>query len=270
MTEQLLVSVVMPVFDPDPAYLREAVDSVLCQTLRDFELVIVEDPSPRSAEGVLRQLDDPRVRYFRNERRLSMVESLNLGLSYAKADLVARIDADDVCHPQRLEKQIEYLRAHPEISVLGTQLAVIDRHGSRLGYRAYPTDSDAIRKAMPRFNPLAHPSVVYRKAAVIEAGGYRYPVNEDYELWCRLAQRGVRFANLAEPLLLYRMHPAAGKSAKLLEVLQGTIDIKRMYWRGQMDLGSRVRIGLEQMLLHLPTPLIYRLFAASQFTRRLP
>ena len=176
------VSVLMPLYAPEPRYLRSAIQSVLQQTLEDFELLIVEDPSSPAAEHPSGQYADPRIRYFLNARRGSLVESLNYGLQLARADLVARLDGDDLCAPTRLQRQLEYLQRHAEVSVLGSQITIIDRHGRQRGRRRYPLTHEAILRALPRFNPLAHPSVMYRKAPILDAGGYTYPVNEDYEL----------------------------------------------------------------------------------------
>ena len=191
------VSVLLPLYAPEPGYLRSTIDSVLCQTLEDFELLIVEDPSSRTAEDVIGQYTDPRIRYLLNPQRGSLVESLNHGLEMARADLVARLDGDDVCVPTRLQRQLEYLQQNAEVSVLGSQITIIDQNGRTRGRRQYPLTHEAILHTLPRFNPLAHPSVMYRRAPILDAGGYTYPVNEDYELWSRLARRGCDLRTIA-------------------------------------------------------------------------
>ncbi len=261
------VSVLMPLYAPEPRYLRSAIQSVLQQTLEDFELLIVEDPSSPAAEHPSGQYADPRIRYFLNARRGSLVESLNYGLQLARADLVARLDGDDLCAPTRLQRQLEYLQRHAEVSVLGSQITIIDRHGRQRGRRRYPLTHEAILRALPRFNPLAHPSVMYRKAPILDAGGYTYPVNEDYELWSRLARRGVRFANHPESLLEYRVHPSALKAARLREILRATLEIKRLYWQDRMDTLGRARMLVERLLLWLPPQAVAALFAATHFRR---
>ncbi len=261
------VSVLIPLYAPEPGYLRSAIDSVLRQTLEDFELVIVEDPSSPAAEHVLRQYTDPRIRYLLNSRRGSLVESLNHGLELARADLVARFDGDDVCVPTRLQQQLEYFEHHAEVSVLGSQITIIDQNGRTRGRRRYPLTHEAILHALPRFNPLAHPSVMYRRGPILDAGGYAYPVNEDYELWSRLARRGVRFANHPESLLEYRVHPSALKATRLREILQGTLEIKRLYWQDRMDTLGRARMLVERLMLWLPPQAVAGLFAATHFRR---
>ena len=236
----------MAVWEPHPTYFGQAVESVLHQSWTDFELVVVEDPSSRQAGPILAQFRDPRIRHFANARRTSFASQFNRGLLEARGELVARFDADDLCAPERLRRQVDFLQAHPEVGVVGCQLAIMDDQGKHRGYRNYPTQHAAIVAAMRRFSPLPHPGVMLRKAAVLRAGGYRdtgFPGTEDYELWCRLAVQGVRFANLAEALVRYRIHPRAMKSARLRTLLRGTLAIKEEYWKDTMDFASRVRCG---------------------------
>jgi glycosyltransferase involved in cell wall biosynthesis len=267
------VSVVMPVLNPHPVFFRQAVASVLGQTHQDLELVIVEDPSERSAAGLLDGLADGRVRHVRNPRRTSFADQLNRGLAEARADLVARLDADDVCEPDRLGKQLDYLGNHPDVAVLGSQLAVIDTRGRRVGFRPYPLGHDAILEALPRYCPLAHPAVLFHKSAVLEADGYRrcrHAGTEDYELWSRLARRGLRFANHPEPLLRYRIHPQGMKSARLRDLLAGTLAIKQEYWADRMGWPARARVWAERLLLRLPPRLVLSLFLRTQYRKALP
>ncbi len=263
------VSVVMPVFDPDPAYFRQAVDSILRQTMADLELLIVEDPSPRPAAGLLAQWNDPRIRHLLRGERGTLVESLNQGLAHAHAPWVARADADDICEPDRLQKQLAFLEQHPDVDVLGTQLAVIDAAGELRGYRDYPLDGAAIVHELTRGNALGHPSVVFRKETVLAAGGYRPFYTEDYELWSRLARRGARFANHPEALVRYRVIPEGIRAAKVRDTLRGTLEVKRLYWRDQMDLAGTLRLWAERLLLWLPPPLVLALFLRTQVRARL-
>lgn len=270
----LQVSVVMVVLDAHPQYLRQAIESVLSQTLRDLELIIVEDPSARSGAELVRGLGDPRIRYFANPARTSLEQQRNQALAAARAELVAVLDADDVCEPDRLEAQVAFLRQHPDVGVLGSQLAIIGPDSEPLGYRSYPTEHEAIRRALRRFNPIAQPAVMFRKAVVQAAGGYRFGLHqgmaEDYELWCRLAKRGERFANHPRALLRYRIHGGASKSRKLRSLLRATIEIKKSYWRGEMEFPDRVRLWAERVLLLCPPPLVGWLFRRTNYTRELP
>ena len=163
--------------------------------------------------------------------------------------------------------QRQFLEAHPEIGVLGSALTIIDDASREIGARTYPLDHEAIVNAMTRYNAIAQPSVMTRRSTLREGGDYQYrtyPVNEDYELWSRLARRGVLFANLAEPLLRYRVHPGGTKAVMLRRMLRATIDVKREWWRDQMDVRARVRFYGEHLLLGLPPSWVLKLFLMTQ------
>ncbi len=260
----------MPVYRPSQELLRHAVTSVIAQTNQDWELLIVEDDSPEVGEDVIAGFADPRIRYARIAERRSLVESLNQGVDLARGEWIARMDADDVCEPDRLKKQLEFVREHPDVDVLGTQLAIIDASGQTRGWRRYPLEHSDIVRALRRYNAIAHPSVLFRKSPVLDSGGYRFPVNEDYELWCRLAKRGARFANHPEALLRYRLHPGALKAAQLRKILGATLEIKRLHFKDDLDLMDRARMLLERCLMLAPPALVLRLFTMTQYSSREP
>src|SRR5688572_457670 len=139
MPSQPLVSVVMTVLDPGPRYFHEAVASVLAQDYSHWELVIVEDPSSRSPGRLLQAFDDPRIVYFANPARTSHSRQRNQSLALARGELVATLDADDVCQLDRISQQVRFLADHPDVDVVGTQLAIIDGEGKLIGSRNYPT-----------------------------------------------------------------------------------------------------------------------------------
>jgi glycosyltransferase involved in cell wall biosynthesis len=260
----------MPVLAPHPIYFRQAVDSILAQTLRELELVIVEDPSESSGAELLRDITDPRVRHIRNEARTSLVDQRNRALDESRADFIAMLDADDIAEPERLAKQLAFLRAHPDVGVLGSQLTIIDHAGAQIGARRYPTEHSDIVRAMARYNAIAQPSVMARRSVLFDAGCYQYrafPVNEDYELWSRLAARDVKLANHPEALIRYRIHGGGTKAAMLKRMLRATIDVKQKFWRDQMDLGARARYWTEHALLGLPASWVLKLFVATQYAR---
>ena len=262
------VSVLMPVWRPQPEFFRQAVESLLAQTLEDWELVIVEDPSDQSAAQLLKTLADARIQHHVNARRTSIVDQLNAGLAHCRADLVARFDADDICHRHRLERQVEFLRSHRGVSVLGTQLTVIDDSGNEIGQRGYPRKHDDIMRLISRCNPLAHPSVMFRRQVILDAGSYRgvqlatgmVPWCQDYELWSRLAAGGTRFANHADALVAYRLHAGQVKTANLRDVIRAQLQIKTQYWRSTMDWRARCRMLAERCLLCLPPRVVVALF----------
>lgn len=262
MKPKPIVSVVMPVLNPHPVYFRQAVESILNQTLQDWELVIVEDPSPRPAAEILKDYPDPRIRHFIKPQRTSLGDAMNLGLHESEAEMVAILHADDISEPERLEKQVKFMESNPEISVLGTWLRVIDEEGRTLGFRRYPCDHDDIVRAMRIYNSVGHPSVMFQKKVVLEAGGYAdIDLVEDYELWCRLAKRGAQFAALPEALVRYRVHLGSlSKGTKVRDVIRATIKVKQTYWSDESDMKMVIRLLAEKFSLLLPPRLAVWLF----------
>jgi glycosyltransferase involved in cell wall biosynthesis len=263
-----LVSVVMPVFHPDSNYFPCAVQSILHQTFQDFELIIVEDPSPRRGRDLIAHLRDPRIYHLANTQRTSLVEQRNLGLAAARGEFLALLDADDIAETDRLDKQLAFLRDHPEVDVLGSQITLIDASGQVCGYRSFPTSHEAILKAMHRIVPFSQPSVMIRREVLKRWGGYRlrkFAAAEDYELWCRLARAGVRFANHPEALIRYRLHPSQLKVTHLRETIRAVLEVRRMYWLRQLDWTSRLRMLGERLLLMLPSWFVIRLLIWMQY-----
>lgn len=265
---QPLISVVMAVLNPHPDHFPLAIKSILAQTFQQFELIIVEDPSPRKVHDALAKFDDPRVYHYCNKFQTGLINQRNQGLDLARADLVAIFDGDDFSEPTRLARQFEYLQAHPDIDVLGSQIMVINEAGIIRGYRSFPLHHDAILEALPRIVPLAQSSVMFRKQSILAVGGYQhkeFPHVDDYELWSRLALKGMRFANLPEMLLRYRVHPEMGKAMRLREVIRGVLHVKQIYWRHRMNWRERARMWGEQVLLTLPNWLIFHLLMWNHY-----
>jgi glycosyltransferase involved in cell wall biosynthesis len=260
----------MPLLNPHPEHFPRAVESIIAQTFRDWELLIVEDPSPRSGEELLRRFSDERIRHLQNPRRTSFAEQLNRGLAEARSPCIARMDADDAARPDRISAQLEYLRRNPEVDVLGSNIAVIDDHDRFLGFRSYPTSHEEIARATRRYNPLAHPTVMFARDVVVRAGGYRGNMyNSDYDLWSRLLLAGRRLANHPDALLEYRVHPEGMKSAKLREMILATHETKRTHWLSEMSIADRLRMEIERLMVVLPPSVVLRLFLRLTLVRRL-
>lgn len=189
-------------------YLFQAIDSCLSQTIQDFELVIVVNGEQR--EILFKKIQeaygrDERIKIFLTEGR-HLAFSLNLGLHYAASEFIARMDADDISTPDRLEKQIDFMQKNPDISVLGTGVNIIDEHGEFLMKRIPPLDNKSIKKQLKYRNPIFHPTVMFKKSVIMNEGGYLGGIYaEDYDLWLRLSMReDIKFANLDNVCLSYR------------------------------------------------------------------
>jgi glycosyltransferase involved in cell wall biosynthesis len=204
-----IVSVVVPVYNAAP-FLRTAIASVLAQTFRDFELIAVDDGSTDASKSLLDEIaaGDSRVRVI-SRPNTGIVGALNDGLAAARGEFIARMDADDLALPARFETQLAWLRAHPECVALGTDIIYTDPEGDLLIRHRPALEHDGIVDQLLAGNggALIHPTVIFRRAAVQQAGGYRQQFNwiEDLDLFLRLSEIG-RLANLPEVFLHYRQH----------------------------------------------------------------
>jgi len=207
-----LVSVVLPVRD-GAAFVAAAIGSILAQTFDAFELLVIDDGSRDATPAVVGDLAarDRRLRVL-TQPLLGLVPALNRGLAEARGFYVARMDADDLAMPERLARQVAALDRHPGVVALGSACGVIGRDGTMLGRRSPPLTPAAIRDALRLGNCMIHPTMMLRRAAVLDAGGYRgaFRHAEDFDLWLRLSERH-DLMNLPEALLAYRQH--AGQSS---------------------------------------------------------
>jgi len=202
-----VVTVLMAVYDPPLEMLAQALDSIAAQSFADFELLIIDDGSRDPVvRGFLarRAQGDARMRIMEESHR-GLTASLNRGLTLAKGTWIARQDADDWSEPARLERQLEFFRAHPQTTVLGTRAWTHQHDGRPLWRLNLPQEHAGILRRLPHGNPFVHGSVMFPRAAAAAAGGYReeFRCSQDYDFLWRLAERG-HAANLAEPLYHYR------------------------------------------------------------------
>jgi glycosyltransferase involved in cell wall biosynthesis len=204
-----LVSVLLP-FHNAAATITECIESIRAQSLSQIEVIAVDDSSDDDSASILRSCNDQRIRVV-DSRQRGLVSALNTGLACCSAPLVARMDADDIMHPERLLKQYEYLRRHHDVVLVATQARKFPEASIRNGYREYMRWQNSVLSAEDVHNqiyiesPFAHPSVMFRRDSVIAAGAYRHGgFPEDYELWLRLAHAGCRMEKLPEVLLEWR------------------------------------------------------------------
>ena len=202
------VSVILPVYN-GTEFLAESLKSVLEQTFHNFEVLVIDDASADDSASIAEGFLDPRVRVIRHDQNMRLPETLNHGLELARGEFIARMDADDICTPNRFERQVRLLDLHPEIGICGGWVRLFG--GVANVTREYPVSPDAV-EAFRYFNcPFAHPTVMLRRALLV-AHALRYDPNavavEDFELWARLL-KFTRGANLPEVLLEYRLHEAS-------------------------------------------------------------
>ena len=254
-----VVTVVLPARNEERR-IAKAVESILGQTLSNWELVIVDDGSTDGTARVVESFEDDRIELVRITPS-GVSRALNRGLAAASAPLVARQDADDVSLPERLERQVEFLQARPDVAVVGSAWIEVNAAGRRVrpraGFLAGRVDS-----VLADFNPLTHPTVVFRKKVVLAAGGYddRLRFAQDYDLWLRLARLGHPIWNLEEPLAIRTMtgtnvaarHERAQVASELRARWRDVAERRRsgLPWRHQF-----VRLGFRAAVYAVPLPL---------------
>ncbi|MFH1301646.1 MAG: glycosyltransferase [Planctomycetota bacterium] len=256
------VTVLLTVVNPDCHYFPAAVQSILDQSFQDFEFLIVEDPSEKDGRNFLTQEMLNRVVYISNSKRTSLVCQKNLGINMARGEYIAMIDADDIAVPDRLKVQSEFLDANPGITVLGSQIELIDQSGQVIGQRSFPTLHGEVESALRRTVPLCQPSVMLRKSWIQKIGGYidnGYSTCEDYELWSRLHHAGANFSNHSSKLLRYRIHGSQMKMRFIRDTLQAALYVKQKYWATQMSFLDWAYMLCERSALILPDLLLYEL-----------
>jgi glycosyltransferase involved in cell wall biosynthesis len=208
------LSVLMPCFNAART-LQEALDSLKAQSFTDFEIIAVDDGSTDDTAAILQAeaQEDARLRVFRLPHS-GIVHALNAGLDACRASLVARMDADDISYPDRFGKQVQLLDSQPETGVAGCLVEGFPPAQVREGFRIYIdwlnslVNPEDIRREIFVESPLAHPSVMFRRDLVLEAGGYQeHGWPEDYDLWLRLYLRGAAFHKVPETLFGWREWP---------------------------------------------------------------
>jgi glycosyltransferase involved in cell wall biosynthesis len=221
------VSVLMGVWNGAPQ-VREAVESILSQTIPELELIVIDDASTDATPAILESFRDPRLHVTRRTRG-GLTSALNAALGLARAPLVARLDADDLALPERFDRQLGFLARNPQVGLLGTAAREVDAAGREVAILRPPTGDAEIRRALIRSNPFVHSSVVMRRAAVEQAGGYdpAFPVAQDYDLWMRMS-RVTRMANLPELLVIRRLLPGRVTAARQTERRRAEASVR---WR---------------------------------------
>ncbi|HEY6918467.1 MAG TPA: glycosyltransferase [Tabrizicola sp.] len=203
-----LISVLMPVYNCD-AYVQAAIDSILTQSFRDFEFIIIDDGSKDGTAAIVKAAAarDPRIKVISRENR-GIVPSLNEALEVATGELVARMDGDDISLPDRFRKQVDYLAAHPDCGLVGTQIMFMDPDGRPIAPMPNPLDHEGIVQTMlDGSESVSHPTVLFRTAVARSIGGYsnQYKHAEDIDFFLRMAE-ATRVANMPDLLLHYRQH----------------------------------------------------------------
>jgi glycosyltransferase involved in cell wall biosynthesis len=230
------VSVVMSVFNGQP-FLGQAVESILNQTFTDLEFIVIDDGSTDDTWETLARYaeQDQRLVLLRNQPNIGVVRSLNRGLEAARGEFVVRQDADDVSLPQRIEKQVAFLDAHPEVGVVGTVPQIVSVNGASFGANVYTaTQNEEIQHRLLDHMCLCGPSIAVRKECFRAAGFYfseGLDASEDYDVCLRLAEV-TQMASLAESLYQYRQHPnSASRTREQKQMFNKAVALERAICR---------------------------------------
>lgn len=222
-----LVSVIMPAYNAGK-YVRQAIESILNQTYKRFEFIIVDDASTDLTFNIIKDFKkkDKRIILIQNKANLGVTKSLNKGLESARGKYIIRMDADDWSYPERFRLQIDLMETHPNIVVSGSYIEICDSKLKTKYIREYPHDDINIRKHIFRYSPFAHPATIW-KAEILKKERYNEVINvsQDYELYFRVGKIG-KFMNLDKPLLKLRMHERSISTIMSNAQLKNTILIR--------------------------------------------
>ena len=202
------VSVVMATFNEPVDVIKKSIGSILSQTFSDFELLIIDDSTSVDTKNEIDSFSvDNRVKVIRESKRIGFVKSLNLGLLNAKGQYIARMDGDDISIENRFEIQVNYLKEHSSVSIVGGAMYIIDETDQVISYRTYPTSTFFLKWSSVYRTPLANPTIMMRQECVRNGFLYNelFKKSEDLEFWLRLMKNGYKLANMSDFLLKYRV-----------------------------------------------------------------
>ncbi|PXV62510.1 glycosyl transferase family 2 [Dysgonomonas alginatilytica] len=199
------LSVIMPVFNAE-RYLREAIDSIINQSYTDWELIIINDGSIDCSENIIKSYTDTRLRYYKNEQNIGLIQTLNKGIDLCKGAYIARMDADDIAEKDRFGIQIAFLENNKEYALCGSDAKVIDENNIETGKILNLQSNEYLQINLLFSVPFIHPTILIR-SEVLKDNYFdtEYKHAEDYELWCRIANSH-KVANIGNFLLRYRWH----------------------------------------------------------------
>lgn len=254
------IGVVMTAFNAAP-FLKETISSILSQSFTDFEFIIVDNNSTDDSLAIIKTFKDSRIKLIENNQNLGQTGALNVGIHASQAPFIARMDADDICLPERLQRQYDYMEKNPHVGVLGSRAININENGKHIGYYNVPTHPSWIRSCLCASGDLTrwcliHPSVMIRRSVLNKSGLYNegrsvsgYP--QDYNLWKRLLPH-CDIHNLKQPLLKYRIL-SRSESRQFSAIREYRAEITSEQIRRHMPEFSEPQIkSLTRMLEFLP------------------
>ena len=231
-----IVSVILPAYNAEKT-LSEAIQSIINQSYNNWELIIINDGSTDGTNIVSLSFDDKRIKYYENEGNKGLIYTLNRGVELATGKYIARMDADDICYPERIERQVDFMESHPDVIVCGTQIDYFGTKSTNYKKLKFPLNDKSLKEMLATSTCFAHPTVMIRKS-MLENSGVYYDVNfknaEDYSFWIDLIPYG-KFANLSETLLHYRISDTQISQSGNPQTMKSVIACKKKYLKRELD-----------------------------------
>lgn len=252
-------SVLMSIYDNEiPQYLESSLESIVNQTVKPDEIVIIEDgPLKNELKEVIKKFSGKYKGLFKVislDENVGLGKALDVGIRHCKNDLIARMDSDDISLPNRCEMQLEKFKNNSKLALLGTVIdEFYDDPKNIISSRRVPTKYEDIKKFMRRRSPFNHPTVMYKKSAVIEVGGYgKMKRKQDLDLFSRLINKGYYAENLSESLLLFRSNIENFKRRKSLSYCKSYIEVQyQIFRRGHCTITDLMFVVLSQTIIYL-------------------
>lgn len=266
-------SVLISVYSKEkPLNLRQSLDSIFDQTRHADEVVLVEDgPLTPELYAVLDEFSSlhPEMKRIPLAKNSGLGHALDIGITHCSHELIARMDSDDICHKNRFEKQVRLMEENPDIDICGTWLQEFEDDISNFGViKKVPSTHREISQYIKTRNPLNHPTVIFRKHAIVDAGGYQqFPLFEDYYLWARMMVTGSKFANIPECLVFFRVSSQLYKRRGGLRYAKDSVLFQRaLYNLGLISPFSAIKSSIIRSIIYL-LPNTLRTFVYKNFLR---
>jgi len=244
----LMLSVVMPIYNGS-AWLGEALASIYSQSFSNFELILVDDASTDSLSKILDRYRDPRLPVLHLTENVGVAAARNLGVSLAKGKYIAFCDSDDICHPARFERQLDFFHRNPLVGVCGSFFTCFDNRSGEMVRN--PTSDREIRRAL-MFGNCFGMSTMMGRAEILKKNSFNQALNlaEDYDLWTRISSNNIQMANLSESLLHYRIHSQQVSKKKSSILDHASRKIRALYCARLLGQNRLIeRIDLESIIL---------------------
>lgn len=278
MTKAPVISVLLPSYN-NKQYLADAIESVINQTEKGWELIISDDASTDGSFELAQTYTkkDKRIKVFKNETNLGNPKNRNMLLGYAhpEARFVAILDSDDTMLPERLEMQKRFLEKHPSIGLVGSAIYIIDEHDNIRGIRRYPADHKDIKKDLLIFDPFAQPAVMMVHQALALVGKYDEKLLrcQDYDLFIRFVKAGIKTANINKPLTNFRVTDTQGKYQSISRAFKYSFVVRNRYlftkeFFSIHGLGMWVVYGVGHVAAKTIPPKVFRFIFNKLFVKK--